>query len=576
MILITTSIDNKFELDDDIILLGDWCKGHSILSKFPQYIKKTSSYHWEDREVFFNDSCKVIEIYEKLLPEYSKALNNLHNVNYSIRFWRIIIGPWLLLFIGALFDRWSSILNAQRHENFDWVALSIINENDKVIVDMLDFYNKSAEDSWNNNIFSEIIKNWTKLNYKELPLINKKLEKKSVNLKTKLKALFYKIMHKLSIFSLKNEIIFIDSYIPSNKKWALEILLGQIPSSFYFDSGENPTPKVVKRSNLMIDYQPQNKLEEFIISLIPDQIPQSYIENFDFLLSNAKSKKWPQSPKIIFTANAHFANEQFKYWAAIHSENEAQLFIGQHGGGIGTMKIILFEYIDKMLGDKYITWGWDDINFSNIIQLPSFRLVNNHKRNQKKGLLHVMDDNSRYSRAIQTTPVSSLHIKYLDDQYIFSNKIDHNLIEDYEVRNCPNNHHWEYKGNWHNNVLFDSNKNFFKSLYSHKLIVISSNGTTLLEALAGNIPTVIFWNTAFNEIRDESKNDFDNLKNVGILFDSPELAAIHINSIWSDIAFWWESEELQLARIQFCYKYARTSKNSLIEWKSYFEQVNIG
>ena len=52
------------------------------------------------------------------------------------------------------------------------------------------------------------------------------------------------------------------------------------------------------------------------------------------------------------------------------------------------------------------------------------------------------------------------------------------------------------------------------------------------------------------------QNYFDNLRNVGILFDSSEEAAKHINLTWNNISAWWEAKELQRARLDFCNKYA--------------------
>ena len=44
-------------------------------------------------------------VYEKLLPYVSKELNKLHNENHSIRYWRILIGPWLLHHINVFYDK---------------------------------------------------------------------------------------------------------------------------------------------------------------------------------------------------------------------------------------------------------------------------------------------------------------------------------------------------------------------------------------------------------------------------------------------------------------------------------------
>ena len=44
-------------------------------------------------------------MYEKILKELSYELNKIHNKNFSLRAWRIIIGPWLNRFITVIFDR---------------------------------------------------------------------------------------------------------------------------------------------------------------------------------------------------------------------------------------------------------------------------------------------------------------------------------------------------------------------------------------------------------------------------------------------------------------------------------------
>ena len=45
----------------------------------------------------------INKIYEKYLKEISIILNNIHNVNHSKEYWRIIIGPWLIISISNIF-----------------------------------------------------------------------------------------------------------------------------------------------------------------------------------------------------------------------------------------------------------------------------------------------------------------------------------------------------------------------------------------------------------------------------------------------------------------------------------------
>ena len=106
-----------------------------------------------------------------------------------------------------------------------------------------------------------------------------------------------------------------------------------------------------------------------------------------------------------------------------------------------------------------------------------------------------------------------------------------------------------------------------QSINESRLYVTTYNATTFLETLSANFPTIIFWNPKFWEIREEGEADFERLREVGILHDSPESAADKVESIWSNVEGWWGEPTLQNVVSQFCKKYARTSPEFLAEWK---------
>ena len=78
-----------------------------------------------------------------------------------------------------------------------------------------------------------------------------------------------------------------------------------------------------------------------------------------------------------------------------------------------------------------------------------------------------------------------------------------------------------------------------------------------------NNTTVSFWNPNHWEIRTSAKIYFNNLKEVGILHESPETASKHVNLIWNDVNSWWNRKEVKEAvntfKKNFCY-----SPNNLI------------
>ena len=92
-------------------------------------------------------------------------------------------------------------------------------------------------------------------------------------------------------------------------------------------------------------------------------------------------------------------------------------------------------------------------------------------------------------------------------------------------------------------------RNFF--LYLLNLIINKFN----------NFPTIIFRNEEHWEIKEDAKPFFKLLKKAKIFHESPNDAALHVEKIWDNVGDWWFSEEVQMARKNFCNEYSRENKN---------------
>jgi len=66
----------------------------------------------------------------------------------------------------------------------------------------------------------------------------------------------------------------------------------------------------------------------------------------------------------------------------------------------------------------------------------------------------------------------------------------------------------------------------------------------------------------------------DLLQQAGLFHSSPESAASKIIEVSTDIRQWWNGRAVQQARIEFCERFARTSKDWLKEWKSELSDLN--
>ena len=82
--------------------------------------------------------------------------------------------------------------------------------------------------------------------------------------------------------------------------------------------------------------------------------------------------------------------------------------------------------------------------------------------------------------------------------------------------------------------LTNTKKNIYEDITQNRLTICTYNATTVLECIAANIPTIMFWNPNHWELNKFSKPYFDALKRVNILHDDPVSAAKFINK-----KHWW-------------------------------------
>ena len=231
MFLITTALQETFPKDanETVLFLGEWCKIYNKKTVWEKFDSQTMSYHWNDREKLYTDYQSIQIIYEKILFELSNKLNQTHQVNYSLRYWRILIGPWLGCFTQILFDRWF-MLNTALDDNQKYLCYIIKREPLSLVPnDMSHFQQWSITDDWNEAIYGQLIElcwankvniTWIeKIKQTPQPSAKKTLIKKYI----KEKALPF-----LNKFSMKDDnYFFTSSYLPLKTELKLQMRLGK-------------------------------------------------------------------------------------------------------------------------------------------------------------------------------------------------------------------------------------------------------------------------------------------------------------------------------------------------------------
>jgi len=107
-----------------------------------------------------------------------------------------------------------------------------------------------------------------------------------------------------------------------------------------------------------------------------------------------------------------------------------------------------------------------------------------------------------------------------------------------------------------------------------KIVIATYNSTTFLETLSQNIPTVIFWDPKYWELREDSLYYFERLKEIGVFHENEFSAASHINKVWNDVDSWWLSSKTQQIVNEFVSIYAKQDKGILRSLTSLIESCN--
>lgn len=105
------------------------------------------------------------------------------------------------------------------------------------------------------------------------------------------------------------------------------------------------------------------------------------------------------------------------------------------------------------------------------------------------------------------------------------------------------------------------------------LVVHNYLGTTWLETLAMNIPTVCFFDPKVFRPRESARPYFELLSSAGVLHHSGADAARFVNDLKGDPSSWWSKPEVQDAREKFVARYANFTDNWLPGWIEEFERL---
>lgn len=587
--IVSSNIKETFPQDGKTIFMGGWCLKYSEKS-MENFDYEIHNYHWNQPNRFYGDIEFLDEVYKEYLVKITNILNKIHGTNYSIRYWNIQIGWWLIFFIQVLFDRWTSAHRISlEHPNAEIYKLQLQTKCPSASNSRTFFELAANDEIWNERLSTDIFENFTslKINYVSKINFSQQTQAKKrysfflpvilVKINALLKEMIFKVIFFLTtqllkiIYGKKMRSISLETtYLNRISLLRLFILLRSAPR-FFRSWNIASLESSEKMRNWDFPNSQSSDFSKVLEYFLPKHIPRNFLEGFQINREKCYKLIKEFNPEILVTANDFADNDAWKFWAAECIENGATLLISQHGGSYGIAKYSSTQKYEVCISDYFLSWGWENKIDPKIVRAPAMKLLAMKQFTPINSgyCLLVTASFPRRSYHLGSWPIGAQLENYIQDQFDFVENLSDVVRRSLAVRLFPNDLGWEHALRWQDYnkeiELLPISKDLNSYLESTKLYISTYNATTFLEAFKSNIPTVIFWDPNFWEINEDAQYYFKILAEAKIFFDNPEEAAEHVNNIWSDVPLWWNSKEVRLAISKFSNQYAYTGLNPLRE-----------
>ncbi len=569
--LVLVPIAELLRDDQPLLSLGIWCATHPRLAEAPVVASP-----YADTSAVIAAGRKVQALCEAMLPVLGERLNDLHGVRFDQRQWRVLLAPWLLLFVSSAHDRYLRLRQAlQDHPGVDCALLD--ESACRPCGDTIEVAYALGTDHYNLQLMSRLLRHmghdFAALN---LAVPVRQGQATHAGLRLRLIASGSRLMVRLMGLG-RSLVLLHSSYFPRKVELQLAkksrgAILPWLAAPCVLPTSTLQPALRAKLRNL--DYG-SGEFETCLARMLPDEIPQSLLEDFQAYAKAAK-RHYPESVAAVCSANSWYYDETFKHACVRFLAQGGQLLGIQHGGNYGSLELMLSEDHEMAICNRYYTWGWTKADLiTNSKPMPAAKLIDSsvvykasESEHQAKDVLWVSTSAPRYLTMYPFVPED--FAEYLKSQRRFITALAPEVVRRMRLRTHYEDNGWNLE-NSIKSICPDLTIEqwgipFKESLAKCRFYICDHLSTTFLEALAVGKPSLLFWCPKRNPIRKEVETHYQALHQVGILQHCPESAAQILPTIMADIEGWWATPERQAVVRDFCQQFARTSPNAIATW----------
>lgn len=267
-----------------------------------------------------------------------------------------------------------------------------------------------------------------------------------------------------------------------------------------------------------------------------------------------------------------YENARYRQSLALWREKGNCIAWGQHGGNYGMVRVACEAEIVEYSQNFYFTWGWDkyeDVKGEFLpMPWPQLAKVENSWKGKEDRIIFTGAEMAAYAYRLDSHPTPLQYVEYRQWKADFLNSLPMELRARvwyrpyFPVPGTLADAKWlmpQFP------EIHPCTGELLPQLQDCRLLVLDHHGTTLLEAMAANVPMILYWNSKHWQLCDACEKLLDMLADCGIWHPDPYSAAKKLQEVWPDTGQWWRSSPVVNARKKFCELYARLPEGNLNE-----------
>lgn len=575
MFLATTGLIEHWDTSDTILCLGAWCLRYDRREQWGNLKLSVLPYPLEQPAQLIAAERYGDQIYEAALAALSECLNSMHGTAHGRRYWRILLGPWLSHYIGIVYERYLCLRSAlAATPGLFTIARS--RNTYQIGADLLGVLGSIHDDAFNWQLYSQLGQGMgIPTRFCRSPLMAAAPPSSGSS------RWFQAATRRLA-----------GSYLGGKRLWYSKRhlprrshlgLLAQtrgraVPVPFgRFLGGLPPTePDWNMRSALgAVAGIGSDEFSRLLVGTLPENFPLAYLEGYAGLKRGLRFIL-RHSPRAILAENNELHSGFLLVAAEMQERHRTKLISVQHGGSYGAALLSPMERHDQRSADAYWSWGWREGIAGPTLPMPALMPGGGFLRRRGRrpsALLYCGNSNPRYHHRFWSNPIGPQWAQVIEWRHRWIAALHATARARLQVRlyAAGSEYLWgererllEQFPDLH---LQPATLPFRTALRRCALFVADTNHTTFLEAIAANVPSVIFWDARLNLLRPTATPYFDRLREAGVLADSPELAAATVNEIFEDPQAWWRTASVAEAVGEFREHFVRREPRQAARWR---------